>query len=214
MEEIDDGDTTWRFDRRSSRRTGPASGAAAASASSPSRPSTSARAAARSAPTSTARTRPGSSAPWPPRSTPRCSSTTPRRASGGIFSDERTASTRVVDGACIFLNRPGFAGGAGCALHLAAADARRVADRLEAVGVLAAADQGRLGAGRRRHRGRHRAPLEAGGLGRGRRDDGVVLHRGRPGLRRRDPVIDSLGEELEAIVGTASTSSCAAGSTE
>jgi hypothetical protein len=27
------------------------------------------------------------------------------------------AKTRVVDGACIFLNRPGFAGGAGCALH-------------------------------------------------------------------------------------------------
>ncbi len=25
--------------------------------------------------------------------------------------------TRTVDGACIFLNRPGFAGGAGCALH-------------------------------------------------------------------------------------------------
>jgi len=25
--------------------------------------------------------------------------------------------TRVVDGACIFLNRPGFSGGAGCALH-------------------------------------------------------------------------------------------------
>jgi hypothetical protein len=25
--------------------------------------------------------------------------------------------TRVVDGACIFLNRPGFAGGVGCALH-------------------------------------------------------------------------------------------------
>jgi len=31
--------------------------------------------------------------------------------------------TRLVDGACIFLNRPGFAGGAGCALHLAAIDA-------------------------------------------------------------------------------------------
>jgi hypothetical protein len=28
--------------------------------------------------------------------------------------------TRLVDGACIFLNRPGFAGGAGCALHIAA----------------------------------------------------------------------------------------------
>jgi hypothetical protein len=28
--------------------------------------------------------------------------------------------TRLVDGACIFLNRPGFAGGIGCALHSAA----------------------------------------------------------------------------------------------
>jgi hypothetical protein len=28
--------------------------------------------------------------------------------------------TRVVDGACIFLNRPGFPGGSGCALHRAA----------------------------------------------------------------------------------------------
>lgn len=39
---------------------------------------------------------------------------------GGIFADESSAATRVVDGACIFLNRPGFAGGAGCSLHLAA----------------------------------------------------------------------------------------------
>ncbi len=31
--------------------------------------------------------------------------------------------TRLVDGACIFLNRPGFAGGIGCALHTAALDA-------------------------------------------------------------------------------------------
>jgi hypothetical protein len=37
----------------------------------------------------------------------------------GVFSDDRS-NTRVVEGACIFLNRPGFAGGAGCALHLAA----------------------------------------------------------------------------------------------
>jgi len=44
-------------------------------------------------------------------------------AAGGIFADERRLDTRVVDGACIFLNRPGFAGGAGCALHLAALDA-------------------------------------------------------------------------------------------
>jgi hypothetical protein len=39
---------------------------------------------------------------------------------GGIFSDDERTHTRVVDGACIFLNRPGFVGGAGCALHLAA----------------------------------------------------------------------------------------------
>ncbi|MBI2708395.1 MAG: hypothetical protein HYX34_01670 [Actinobacteria bacterium] len=31
--------------------------------------------------------------------------------------------TRLVDDACIFLNRPGFPGGAGCALHRAALDA-------------------------------------------------------------------------------------------
>jgi hypothetical protein len=31
-----------------------------------------------------------------------------------------TTVTRLVDDACIFLNRPGFAGGAGCALHRAA----------------------------------------------------------------------------------------------
>ncbi|MEO5901112.1 MAG: hypothetical protein ABIR68_13450 [Ilumatobacteraceae bacterium] len=37
-----------------------------------------------------------------------------------VFSDSTRTNTKVVDGACIFLNRPGFAGGAGCALHLAA----------------------------------------------------------------------------------------------
>jgi hypothetical protein len=41
-------------------------------------------------------------------------------ADGGVFADASRSSTRVVDGACIFLNHPGFAGGAGCALHLAA----------------------------------------------------------------------------------------------
>jgi hypothetical protein len=40
----------------------------------------------------------------------------------GIFGDDRRLSTRIVDGACIFLNRPGFEGGPGCALHLAAVD--------------------------------------------------------------------------------------------
>lgn len=36
---------------------------------------------------------------------------------------DRPTVTRLVDDACIFLNRPGFAGGAGCALHIAALEA-------------------------------------------------------------------------------------------
>jgi hypothetical protein len=36
---------------------------------------------------------------------------------------EGTLVTRLVDDACIFLNRPGFAGGPGCALHRGAVDA-------------------------------------------------------------------------------------------
>jgi len=31
--------------------------------------------------------------------------------------DDGRRRTRIVDGACVFLNRPGFAGGMGCALH-------------------------------------------------------------------------------------------------
>jgi hypothetical protein len=40
----------------------------------------------------------------------------------GVFKRSKTGdiTTRVVDGACIFLNRPGFATGPGCALHQAA----------------------------------------------------------------------------------------------
>lgn len=34
-----------------------------------------------------------------------------------VGEDENRVRTRRVDGACIFLNRPGFAGGEGCALH-------------------------------------------------------------------------------------------------
>jgi hypothetical protein len=35
-------------------------------------------------------------------------------------SDTTATSTQVVDDACIFFNRPGFPGGTGCALHIAA----------------------------------------------------------------------------------------------
>ena len=39
------------------------------------------------------------------------------RKSAWLDKVDGAASTKVVDGACIFLNRPGFAAGAGCALH-------------------------------------------------------------------------------------------------
>jgi len=35
----------------------------------------------------------------------------------GSVLDDSGMHTRVVDGACVFLNRPGFEGGTGCALH-------------------------------------------------------------------------------------------------
>jgi len=49
-----------------------------------------------------------------------------KKAKRGGFLDtdpDGTTTTRVVDDACIFLNRPGFEGGAGCALHAAALEA-------------------------------------------------------------------------------------------
>ncbi len=43
---------------------------------------------------------------------------------GGFTSeDDGVRTTRIVDGACIFLNRPGFSGGPGCALHIGALEA-------------------------------------------------------------------------------------------
>jgi hypothetical protein len=46
------------------------------------------------------------------------------RRKGFVETDDAgVRTTRVVDGACIFLNRPGFAGGEGCALHIGALDA-------------------------------------------------------------------------------------------
>jgi hypothetical protein len=45
------------------------------------------------------------------------------RAGGILGKEDGVTTTRLVDDACIFLNRPGFAGGAGCALHVAALEA-------------------------------------------------------------------------------------------
>jgi len=50
-------------------------------------------------------------------------------ATGLPDGEEPSRKTRVVDGACIFLNRPGFPAGQGCALHLlAVAQDRRIVE--------------------------------------------------------------------------------------
>lgn len=48
----------------------------------------------------------------------------PEGLTGGVseLDEEGDAKTRVVDGACIFLNRPSFAAGPGCALHALAVE--------------------------------------------------------------------------------------------
>ena len=124
-------------------------------------------------------------------------------AEGGIFRDDMRDATRVVDGACIFLNRPGFAGGAGCALHLAASDAGepprewkpgvcgqlplRVdwAERADGVEVATVRRWSRADWG----------------------DEGETMAwcctEGDRAYVGESPVVESLGEELEALVGTA-----------
>ena len=64
-----------------------------------------------------------------------------RAKKGGIVRTQKdgTRITRLVDGACIFLNRPGFPGGAGCALHRAALERGQAPHRAQAGRVLAAA---------------------------------------------------------------------------
>jgi hypothetical protein len=123
-------------------------------------------------------------------------------AEGGVFADTTRSSTRVVDGACIFLNRPGFDGGAGCALHLAALDSGESPVDLKPSVCW-------------------QLPIKVDWA---ERDDGVEVATVRRWTRRDwgedgetmawcctegalayvgdRPVIDSLGAELKAIVGT------------
>ena len=106
--------------------TGTASSGAAARACSPARPRSWRRAAAPTAPTSPTTTTSArvEAAARPSRRRWQFA----RPAAGRDRPHERgrrPASTRLVDGACIFLNRPGFPGGPGCALHRAALERGR-----------------------------------------------------------------------------------------
>jgi hypothetical protein len=121
---------------------------------------------------------------------------------GGIFSDASCTNTRVVDGACIFLNRPGYAGGAGCALHLAAIDAGEspvewkpsVCWQLPIkVDWEPGADNTEVATVRRWTRG------DWGEVG---ETMAWCCTEGSLAYQGDRPVIDSLGPELAAVVGT------------
>lgn len=121
-------------------------------------------------------------------------------AEGGVFSDETRSNTRVVDGACIFFNRPGFAGGVGCALHLTAVDAEEppMEWKPEVCWQLPL----RIDRDRDEHG-------ETATLRRWSRADwgteGETMHwcctEGTDAYVGAEPVIDSLSEEIEALVG-------------
>lgn len=126
-----------------------------------------------------------------------------RPAVDGNGSTQGGWHTRVVDEACIFLNRPGFAGGEGCALHLEALAADEspldwkpsVCWQLPLhVDWAPAANGGETASVRGWNRsdwGRHGTTMD------------WCCTEGRDAYIGEDPVIDSLSEEIEAMVGTA-----------
>lgn len=115
--------------------------------------------------------------------------------------NEAGTNTRLVDDACIFLNRPGFAGGEGCALHLAAVrdDESPIDWKPSVCWQLPVrvdwedAEGGRETATVRRWQ---RPDWE---------DDGDPMAwcctEGERAFVGESPVVESLAEELEAIVG-------------
>ena len=123
-------------------------------------------------------------------------------AAGGVYADEARTNTRVVEGACIFLNRPGFAGGEGCALHLAALDdGESPLDWKPSVcwQLPVKVDWSDAGDGRERAVLRAWSRADWG-------DDGDPMHwcctEGDLAYVGTEPVVDSLAPVLERVLGT------------
>ena len=118
-----------------------------------------------------------------------------------VFSDDTATNTRVVDGACVFLNRPGFAGGEGCALHLGAVeDGESPMDWKPSVcwQLPIRVDWEPLDGGRERATLRRWSRADWG-------DDGEAMAwcctEGERAYVGDRPVIDSLADELAGVVG-------------
>ena len=107
-----------------------------------------------------------------------------------------------MQGACIFLNRPGFAGGSGCALHLAAIEAGesptewkpsvcwQLPIKLDWVERADGVEEATVRRWTRRDWGEEGETMA------------WCCTEGSSAYVGDRPVIDSLGTELEAIVGT------------
>ena len=121
------------------------------------------------------------------------------------YDDKPNLRTRKYKGACIFLNRPGFAGGIGCALHSKALKLGRRAADDEARRVLAAADPAHPGVGdpARRHGDPqdHHHRVRPARLGRGRRRPALVLHRRPDAHVGAKQVWQSYAPELTELLG-------------
>ena len=110
--------------------------------------------------------------------------------------------TRLVDDACIFLNRPDFPAGPGCALHLHAHAHRastiqrvkpEVCWQLPLRRIDDEQDDGTVVSTPHRVRARR--------LGRGRRGLRLVVHRGARGVHRRQPCTSRWRAELRKMLG-------------
>lgn len=120
----------------------------------------------------------------------------------GIFAPGGREATRVVDGACIFLNRPDFPGGGGCALHLGALDAgESPVDWKPSVcwQLPIRVEWERLDEDTEQATVRRWSRSDWGEEG---RTMAWCCTEGTDAYVGDEPVIDSLGEELAALTGT------------
>lgn len=122
-------------------------------------------------------------------------------AAGGVLRPDGR-NTRLVDGACIFLNRPGFGGGEGCALHLGAlADGEAPSEWKPSVcwQLPVRVEWTERGDGTEEAFVRAWSRADWG-------DDGDPMHwcctEGDRAYVGDRPVVESLAEELDALVGT------------
>ena len=131
-----------------------------------------------------------------------------RRGGPIKVNSEGDTVSRLVDGACIFLNRPGFHTGAGCALHVAALnrDERPLDWKPEVCWQLPAAPHRRD----RHLRPRHvdRAGVETPRLGRRGRGVPLVVHGELRCLRRSGPGVRIAARRAGRVVRPGRRTTC------